>query len=320
MIDKLHLTTELFINSEIFKDAQRKNSDWKYFGVNDSSFRITRLLSRTSESLPQITVLDRGNRGPDGKPFRTPRKSSIVINPSKFDSYQNMTSSLREIVEDFDPKKLRIRRLDLAVDLPFPFKSAMESAVRPNIRKIAVHWTYIHSKNADYIRLGEKPCPFVIYDKTSLYQQKAQTEELGTGDGAALGFTRFESRFYSGTKSKLPIRTLDQLHELLEFDPFTSIEFRNTIAPLNFKKNSDQAKADHLHMIASTQGMAVAVKYARATYKLGRKEELLDRYLQRIEGPELYEPYRRGLLNWFSSTISKNFMFNVREAVPSPTL
>lgn len=130
------------------------------------------------------------------------RPTKVDLNPTKFQSYADMVSTLSKVM---NLDLAEITRIDHTVDLEFPIKDLWSSLLlsRKKLREV---WSGSEIESFYY---GKYPERLVVYDKAK------QLGVQGT-------LTRLELRQQA---YKLPIQKFNQFPELINLKPFAGIKF-----------------------------------------------------------------------------------------------
>ncbi len=221
MLDKLELRTNERINCNDL-NACFKNHEIRF--MRDPLYRTCMTIGKNGSQLITIKT----------NPLWGVHESKIVLNPTKYESFMNLTTLVSKII---DPKELEITRIDHAVDIQRPLDQLLSGVLIKNKKDNTTFKENFSSKGKFLTGsiFGQKPEVYCIYDKgyqlASKKYKRDNSHELGI-------ITRIELRQFG---AKVKNKHLSELTKYIESPPFHGIEY--------YEIDDDSPKAQALHYL-----------------------------------------------------------------------
>jgi hypothetical protein len=214
MIDKLELRTD-FMKADAIEALA---NSYDHYLIGDKNYRDCCVFKFKGNHV--VTVKTR-------PVFPNASFCSIELNPSKFESFKQMTD-LISIIADQD---LLIKRIDFAVDLPVPLEQ-IRKAIKARHKRI--RHDYKENDVCTGFELGSDQEIICIYDKA--YELLTRRKYRRLNDQTPRVMTRIEIRLRS---KKIPLKRFEELTHYVEINPFEILEF--------YKINSSEEISEFQH-------------------------------------------------------------------------
>jgi hypothetical protein len=280
MLDKLEMRTKECIDPRALKSLFPGH---QISLVPDRWYNYCAIIKRgTDHILTLKTEADYGHVSP----------SKIIINPTKWESFEEVTGSLSSIC---NPSMLEITRIDHAVDLEAPIET-IHSGLRVRYKQDSDGYKEREkaSKKKGKLTgfyLGKRPELYCCYDKGYQLEGKGLKRNSAFPTGET---SRIELRQWG---NKIAHKTLAELPNYIDDSPFKHLEF--------YEINRESDRGNELADLIEREGLSNVYHLKNQSRNFRRDYSTL---LTRTNFPEtLTQSYRNDLQEFLKATTFQEF-------------